>query len=144
VRAEFLELFMKREERSHEDFVSFSNEMGPEDGVDPRIFFRKANHRKPQRKALQLCGQIARELSQILAWEMNDEVLGGLTVEAVIPAPNASHLLVVVSTTEPREVGDILERLQAHLGHLRGEVARAIHRKRVPELTFRVLRPIAE
>lgn len=140
VRAVFVHVgeTMKRKNLSHKDIISSSNQIGPEDGADPRIYFRKSSDRRNNRKALQLCGQVARVLGQVLAWEFGDELLGELSIESVVPAPNSSHLLVTVSAPGDASVGEILERLQRHMGRLRAEVAKSIHRKRVPELSFRV------
>jgi ribosome-binding factor A len=119
------------------------DEIEPDDGVDPRTFFRKPSRKRTNRKALQLCGQIAQTLSSLLAWESGDELLRSLSVEAAEPAPDSTRVLVTVSV--PANVGDVnrgrvLEHLHRATGMLRTEVAAAIHRKRVPELIFHVVR----
>ncbi len=125
---------------------SYRDEIGPEDGMDPRKFLRKTARRVTNRKALQLCAQVREILDYVFAWECGDPFLKGLMVTAVAPAPNASRLLVSVSL--PEELADqdpaqILERLNHARGRLRSEVAAAIHRKRVPELSFRIELPEA-
>ena len=74
--------------------------------------------------------------------ECGDEVLRNLGVAAVDPAPDSSRLLVTVysleGSTDPEVV---VERLRRAYGLLRGEVAAAIHRRKVPELTFRIVKP---
>ncbi len=110
---------------------------------------RQRNGRGParhQRKALQLCRQVQRELTFVLG-DSPDDVLRGLLVESVDPAPTASRLLVSVSSQEPTQV--VLVALQRASGLLRSEIAGAIHRKRVPELLFRCVvsslnRPVRE
>jgi ribosome-binding factor A len=114
-------------------------ELGPEDGQDPRMFFRKPTGKVTNRKALQLCAQVARTLSTVLAGECDDDLLRDLLVESIHPAPDSMHLLVTVSVTAAAGTVDrnqVLERLHRAYGMLRREVAAVIHRKRVPELTF--------
>jgi ribosome-binding factor A len=97
--------------------------------------------RSGDRKTLQLCRQVSRSLSYVLG-SLGDDVLGGLHVESVEPAPNASHLLVTVSSLDAEASPEtILIRLHAAQPRLREEIARDIHRRRVPELTFRCVRP---
>ena len=99
------------------------------------------------RKTIQLCHQVAEELQMILISECDDDFLRELTVESVIPAPNASRLLVSVSSpsiSTCEELGSILYQLQLVMGLLRSEVARAITRRKAPELIFRVVTPGVE
>jgi len=131
-----------RKKPSRKEMLSVCNEIHPEDGVDPRELARKGHPRKDDRKARQLCRQVAETLSQVLSGECGDEVLQSLQVVAVDPAPDASQLVVTVQAGFPGEVFD-REAVQSHIvaamGKLRGEVAAAITRKRVPTLIFRVL-----
>lgn len=86
-----------------------------------------------------LCGQAERAIAMALAGECGDPVLQDLAVEAVLPAPNAGRLLVLV---RPMTSGalplDLLERLEGAAPLLRRAVAEAIVRKRTPELAFQV------
>jgi ribosome-binding factor A len=88
-----------------------------------------------------MCGEIARTLGMVLGWESGDPLLRELIVEAVEPAPDSTRVLITVSLPcESRfGYGEILNRLLRATGRLRTEIAAAIHRKRVPELTFRVV-----
>jgi ribosome-binding factor A len=112
--------------------------MGPDDGLDPRVFFQKSSRKKTNRKALQLAGQVAETLNWVLGWESSNEILRSMSVESVVPAPDSTRMLVTV-----RFAGGALGEAQEHLhraaGKLRSEVAASIHRKRVPELIFRVI-----
>ncbi|HEY8746729.1 MAG TPA: hypothetical protein VIM11_02065 [Tepidisphaeraceae bacterium] len=95
---------------------------------------------KHQRKDQQLCRQAQRALMYAIPGDLGDSLLQELTVESVLPAPNASRLLVRL--TSPRGPGDapeILERLSRVEKYLRAQVAAAITRKRAPELTFHLL-----
>ena len=118
-------------------------EVHPDDGADPRYFFRKDGDRKPGRhKAQQLARQVGMILDSLLAGSTADPVLNGLTVVAVEPAPDAATLLVTVARTAGAEVLPP-DAILAHLGHaggwLRSEVAAAITRKRAPMLVYRVV-----
>lgn len=116
-------------------------EIGAEDGLDPKLFFNAPQqHRKPPRKTLQLCQQVAQTLNYLLSGELGDELLQMLQVDEVRPAPDASRLLVIVVPAvdhdRPVPPPEILAKLQAATALLRHEVARSIHRKRAPQLTF--------
>jgi ribosome-binding factor A len=94
------------------------------------------------RKTLQLCKQVARTLSCVLGGELGDDVLLGLLVDTVEPAPDASRLCVTVVATAPgASEAALREHLARARGQLRAAVAQSIHRKRVPELTFLVVVP---
>lgn len=126
---------MNANEPSRDELLSSCSEVGPGDGHDPRLEPRSPRHRVKNRKALQLCAQVAETLNEALAG-CGDDVLREATVTSVVPAPDTSRLLVTVVVA-----GDAIT-VQAHLdraaGWLRGEVAAAIHRKRVPLLLLRV------
>jgi len=96
------------------------------------------------RKAKQLCRQVAQTLDLVLSGDCRDELLQCLHVLSVVPAPNSSRLLVVVKASLPEAEFDraaIMAELESQSGRLRAEVATAIHRKRVPILTFHVVGP---
>ncbi len=129
-------------------------EPSPDDGLGPHsrspmIGGRHTPRRaleSPNRKALQLCHQVAETLDEVLA-ECGDGVLQALRVLDVEPAPDASRLLVTVAvdappdeTLDPRSVHDHLAKAS---GHLRSEVAGAITRKRAPVLVYRLAAPEA-
>ena len=90
------------------------------------------------RKTLQLCKQVERILNLLISGEFDDDILVNLVVESVQPAPNASQLLVTVSSFAEGELHPIviLQRLHAVAGLLRSEVAASISRKRAPQLLF--------
>lgn len=121
---------------------SLCAEVGPEDGLDPRLTSRVGEGRKGDRKARQLCGQAAEALSLALA-QSGDPVLQGLVVVAVEPAPDASRLLATIATPPTGEVepGEALVHLERASGRLRTEVAAAITRRKSPGLAFRVAVP---
>ncbi len=71
------------------------------------------------------------------------ELLRELVVLRVEPAPNSSHLMVIVGPAGPGPASvtavEVSEALGHVAGYLRSEVAAAVHRKRAPELSFRFL-----
>jgi ribosome-binding factor A len=119
-----------------------ASETGPEDGIDLRTLPRYARGKVANRKALQLCREVERTLGTLLAGGCGDSVLHDLHVQSVIPAPDSTRLLVRLSFSGPMamEVGEVLTRLHRAYGLLRSEVAAAIHRRKVPDLTFQVNR----
>ena len=103
---------------------------------------REAPAKVANRKALLLCGEAERTLSAVLAGECGDDVLRNLVVASVQPAPTSARLLVTVYAATPIEGVDapaILARLERARGLLRTEVASALHRRRAPDLMFRVV-----
>jgi ribosome-binding factor A len=109
-------------------------------GVDS---FPSAGH---ARKDLQLCRQVADTL-QLALGDCGDDVLRDLHVVRVVPAPDASQLLVIVGSAPgdlPPPPGDVLGRLKDRTSWLRGEVAHAITRKRAPALLFEYLATMPE
>ena len=99
-----------------------------------------ARNTKTDRKAIQLCRQVQRTLSLAIGGELSDPMLSDLWVEDVRPAPDAGRLCVRLRV--PRRGADLAEiyrRLDAVEGFLRTEVARAITRKRAPQLAFELV-----
>ncbi len=134
---------MTLDKRAREQMLALCGEIHEDDGIDPRQFFKSRQPRKkPDRKTRQLCRQVAETLTLVLSGECCDELLQSLCVLAVEPAPDSSRLMVTVrgdwldQDIAPRR---ILKRLSEETGRLRCEVARAITRKRVPQLTFQVV-----
>jgi ribosome-binding factor A len=123
-------------------------EVGPDDGLDPREILkqkqradRKSARSRADRKAMQLGRQVAETLDAVLAGDSRDDVLGGLRVVSVTPAPDASNLLVTVAphlASDALDPAEILDRLARASARLRCEVASAITRKRAPMLTYRL------
>lgn len=136
---------MALDKRTRENFISHCGEIREGDGIDPRQFFKSSRGRKKEdRKAKQLCRQVAETLDQILAGELGDDVLRMLRVSDVLPAPNASRLLVtLIADCPPQDFnrGLIDDRLAQFCGRLRSEVAAAITRRKAPSLAFEVIGP---
>lgn len=113
---------------------------GPDDGLDPRYQKRGPSGRPLGRKTLQLCGQVARTLSAVLA-ESGDEVLRDLVMDSVTPVGGGRLLvtLALAASAAPGAAGLAVTRLEHAHGRLRSEVAAAVHRRRAPDLVFRVV-----
>ena len=132
---------MKRKPKG-KDLSSLCGQPGPDDGVDPRTFFRPTQDRRNSRKDWQLCRQVLETLNYVLSGESHDEVLRSLIVSEITPAPDAHRLLVTVCPFVPDQDFNptlALQRLQQTVGRLRSEVAASISRRKVPELVFRVI-----
>ena len=137
---------MTRKKPSRRQLESLCADVHPDDGSDPKFFFRRGKKTRPMRepypvhrKTLQLCSQVADTLNLVLSGECADEFLQSLQVVAVRPAPNAAQLLVLVtsSSTDPTpDPATVLAHLAAASGRLRAEVTAAIVRRRAPKLVF--------
>jgi len=131
---------MKSRKPSPKDILASAADIRPDDGRDPR-FDRHGDRLSGKRKTLQLCREVERTLSAVLAGECGDEVLRELMVVSVVPAPNAGRLVVTVALPRSAEVSveEVLQRLLSQSGRLRSEVAAAVSRRKTPELAFRVV-----
>jgi ribosome-binding factor A len=122
---------------SRRQLLASCAEVRADDGRDPRLDRREGSAKVPNRKALQLCAQVARTLMGVFA-DCGDDVLRDLDIESVTPAPNASRLLVTVRPLVPVETAIVRERLEHARAKLRSEAVAAIHRRRAPDLLFHV------
>jgi len=103
-----------------------------------------SSSRGRQHHLASLCRQVQQSVALTLAGEFADPVLQSLVVDRVVPAPDASRLMVLVyfgSDAAAVPLVELLRRLEAVSGHLRREVAAAITRRRAPELSFGLIRP---
>jgi ribosome-binding factor A len=126
-----------RKKVSRPDLLAPCAVPGLGDGIDPRLDRREGRGVAFNRKARQLCAEVARTLNGILA-ESGDDVLRDLLVESVVPAPNTARLLVTIPPSSAIEASQILQHLERTRGRLRREIAAAICRRRVPDLVFRM------
>ena len=113
-----------------------------DDTVDPRKSRDDGDDQdnNDNRKTRQLCKQAFRAISAAMTGECHNNSLQALEVIRVDPAPNAGRLQVTVAVESPGPGEPVIRAaLERVTGFLRGEVARAITRKRAPELTFRVI-----
>lgn len=116
----------------------------PDDGVDPRTFFDRRNHdRSRNHKARMLSSQVAECLQLVFDNALHDPDLQDVHLHGVEPGSDAGTLRVTVVVADPNDVVRVRNALGRAAGRLRSEVARAVHRRRVPQLLFRVV-PEAE
>jgi len=110
------------------------------DGDAARFFFDLTAPR-PDHRVHSLCRQVQEAVDLALA-EADGDALRGAWVASVSPASGAGRLLVSVGLAPGASGEDADAALSALVRikpWLRSEVARAIYRKRVPELEFRVV-----
>lgn len=96
------------------------------------------------RKTMQLCKHVERELAQVLSGECDDDVLRELMVVDVQPLDGAAQLLVVVQPYDLERPPDrvlILKKLHAVKGKLRYAIGETISRRKVPDLAFKIAGP---
>ncbi len=93
-------------------------------------------------KLVQLCAQVEEAIACALGASA-DSALRELLVVDVVPLRGASLLSVSVCPASTDEVAyDFLQhKLDRARGYLRGEVARSIHRKRVPTIDIVLVPP---
>jgi len=128
------------------EMASLCEEIGPEDGIDPRILFASRARKSFDRKAYQLCKQAAQAIDMALCDLPESSVLRDVSVLRVEPAPDSSRLLVLFGPNLQGPIpGEeaVINALDSEKGHLRDEIAGAINRKKAPALILRFL-PIGE
>jgi len=127
-----------RKRRGRRRFAeALCDSFGPDDGRDDK---RDSPRAVRNRKALQLCKQVADILNLALAG-CADPLLNDLLVVDVRPAPDSTRMLVMVqsATRTQTSLQDVLGHLERARGLLRQEVARQIHRRKTPDLVFDML-----
>jgi ribosome-binding factor A len=151
---------MRDHQPSKEQVRVLCAELGEDDGQAPdpsrrrRPRTRRGHRSSPSvrssdrdRKAWQLCRQVAETLDEVLA-ECGDGVLQGLRVASVEPFPDTSRLLVTVTpadgeTSDAIRPEAVLYHLHHATGHLRWEVATAVCRRHAPLLVYHLADPRA-
>lgn len=102
------------------------------------LYFGDETNARHRRKDAQLCAQIADALSLALA-ESSDPALYGLWVMEVESAPHGGHVRVLLQAQRGDALDEVQAKVEARHGYLRQQVGEAIHRKKVPSLSFVVL-----
>ena len=89
-------------------------------------------------KDRQVCRQVADAVGWFLA-DVDDPLLSGLLVIDAVPAPSAARVLVTLAPGAGEiDVAEAQRRLADVKDEVREEVAAEVHRRRAPELVFRV------
>ena len=110
-------------------------ELGPEDGIDPRVLARtRQESRSFCRKEQQLCKEVARLLSLILAGDTANPLLHGLQVVRIESEDSGRQLCVTLGHPQPvaSTEADILAALASARGHWRTALAPAYASTAVP------------
>ncbi|MBA3480859.1 MAG: ribosome-binding factor A [Pirellulales bacterium] len=136
---------MSQDKRARKQMLAHCGSIHEDDGIDPREFFKTdRSSRKDNRKALQLCRQVAETLEQVFSGETGDEVVAGLHVSSVVPTPDSSRLLVTLVAAcddEQFDLRAVEKKLADSRGRLRSAVAMTITRRKTPVLAFEVIGP---
>ncbi len=119
-----------------EQMQTLCAELGPGDGLDPKLERERADRTGCHRKQRQLCGQVARALDLALG-SVGSGPLQGASVVAVHAGRDSARLEVHITHADPTPA--LVAGLCVAQGWLRSEVAAAITRKRTPYLDFVVV-----
>lgn len=114
-------------------------EIGPEDGIDPRIITRAMDRKSNNRKARQLGKEARQTLTMIFSGELSDPVFQDIEVIDVSASDDGQFLnvtLTQVNTSDQLDEQVVLEKCKAVQGFLRSAIAETVKRKRVPSLKF--------
>ena len=129
-------------QRTREHRFPRRGEVRPDEEANPRRFFDEMDRSgKRNWKVRQLCKQVERATAVTLAGECEGDSLLGAAVAFVEPAPDPSRLMAMVVLAPGKAMDDLAEAraaLARAAASFREEVARTIHRKRVPEIVFDV------
>ncbi|HVV81823.1 MAG TPA: hypothetical protein VHE35_02045 [Kofleriaceae bacterium] len=86
--------------------------------------------------------QVCRQVADAVGWflvDVDDPLLSGLLVIDAVPAPSAARVLVTLAPGSGEvDAALVLRRLAGVKDEVREEVAAEVHRRRAPELVFRV------
>lgn len=102
---------------------------------------RSQGNGSSNRKAAQLCAQVRRALDFGLSEALSDSTFDAYIMD-VVPAPNTSHLMVLVqpaATLDEEGLRMLQETIVRCSGKLRTTVAESIHRRKAPTLSFQVV-----
>lgn len=112
-----------------------------DDAIEPKhYFYNKRKAKSKYRKVYQLCRQVLQTLQLVLVDDV--ELLQGVSVVDVVPAPDSRRLLVIVSLDTPIDSSSLVESVMVSLKNqvprLRCEIARSVHRRKTPNLVFEI------
>lgn len=136
---------MTLSKKIREQMLTMCGSLCDDDGLDSKKFHETKKERKQSddHKRLRLCRQVAQTLSFVFS-ESKVESIRCLKLHEVIPEENRTALTVRLDRSsefnEAEEI-ELLDILKEHEGWLRSEVAAAITRKRVPQLSFEFVGP---
>ena len=112
-----------------------------DDGTSVRSDFRESGRRIRPSKNEQLCAQVRRALEFALLGELHDERLLDVMVDDVRPGSEPGRMVATFAVADGatvEHIDEVRRVLESARGLLVAEVARAINRRRVPDLVFEV------
>jgi ribosome-binding factor A len=137
---------MKQKKKSSKDDAGKSQ--SDKERGDPRYDLRYASNAagafsrgKIDRKAAQLCAQIRRALDYVIPEVLSETKFDAMVLD-VEPAPNTSHLLVILQAIGQLDASEIRElnfEITQRAGSIRTAVAQSIYRRKTPTLSFRIV-----
>ena len=128
-----------------EDIHDLCAELRPDDGVPPKVLAKRRRSigsvKAGRHRLEQLCKQVRIALSEAIVCDCGDPVIQNLELLSVKPVTGSSVLEVILRSPEAdlEALEEAERQLKGASGLLRAVVASAIHRKRVPQLRFRVV-----
>ena len=117
-----------------------------DDGTYAGSDFADKGRRVGARKTMQLCTQVRRALELILM-EAEDELLEDVEVDEVVPTQDPGRLMAMfVAGERAARAGkaEVAARLEALRPAFVDEIAQTIHRRKVPELAFEVVKRVGD
>ena len=129
---------MKEQKPSMEILRQLCGEIRDDDGIDPREFRKEERSRKNSSRDRQLCAQTRRCLDFVLPELLLARGVTCCEVSSVEPVRDASRMSVIISVRLD-QLSVAREAISQLRGRLRSEVAKSIHRKRVPDMIFEVV-----
>ena len=131
---------MEKSRRWLAEATHLCGEIGPEDGVDPRLSAgsystKKIKHTAPLAKVAR------RVISMVLAGEITDPMLNQLEIVEVTMSEDGQFLHVFIhhDPSEQDSWSILSDRLISIQGFLRAQIARMVNRKRIPVLMFKAV-----
>ncbi len=134
---------MKLSKSKIDQIKALCSEVSEDDGIHPRELAKKERKKRIDYKSLQLSKQAERALHLEWSGVFATSVLADLKIHSVEPEPQSQRLIVTIILDSACSCSEkeVLVKLTNERGHLRSIIARAIHRKKVPELAFRIIAP---
>ena len=118
---------------NHDEITRYVAELHSDDGVAPPRRTCRSQRRSSERKLRALCSQVRRTLELVLPADLE------LEVRDVIPDADPARLIVLLQAHGgPDQLAELHARVEGLAPALRSEVARAITRKRCPDLSYRI------
>ncbi|MDC0311795.1 hypothetical protein OAM04_01080 [bacterium] len=130
------------------EMLEHCDELFVDDGISPQELEKrkqsaigKQSRGKPNHHSRQLCNQIYHAIDEVITCDCGDPVLDDLRAVWVRPVCKSSTLEVMLTTpeTDVNQIDKMHEALKNVSEILRSAVAGSITRKRVPQLTFRIV-----